>query len=111
MAPTTPQLIRSSDLLQDAYLTENPQLNVFKYSFLRYLNFATDIYRLSTNETGTFGKEVTCTIPRYGDFLTKLYLHIKLPALPKPTDGKYLLRPVISSKSSYHDHAMASSRQ
>ena len=77
--------------LQDAYLTKNPQINMFKYSYFRYVNFATDIVKLSLNETANFNKKLTCQIPKRGHLLSKLYLHLKLPALPKPAlDEEYV---------------------
>jgi hypothetical protein len=41
------------------------------------------------NEVATFGKKISCDIPKRGHLLSKLYLHIKLPALV-PTSGTYL---------------------
>ena len=29
---------------QDVFLTVEPQINVFKYNYFRYVNFSTDIY-------------------------------------------------------------------
>lgn len=74
---------------QDVFLTKDPQISHFKYNYYRYVNFATDIVNLPMNEAASFGKRTSCSIPKKGHLLSKLYLHIKLPPLIK-TDGKYL---------------------
>lgn len=74
---------------QDVYLTSNPQINVFKYSYYRYANFAAEVVKLFINQSPDFGRQHNCIIPRRGQLLSKLYLHIKLPKLTK-TSGEYL---------------------
>lgn len=74
---------------QDVFLTKDPQISHFKYNYYRHVNFACDIVKLSMNEIATFGKKTSCIIPKKGHLLSKLYLHIKLPALSK-VDGEYL---------------------
>lgn len=73
---------------EDIYLTKNPEINIFKYSYFRYLNFANDIYRFHFNDTPRFGGSYTVTIPKYGHLLTKLFIRISLPTLQK-TGGDY----------------------
>lgn len=86
----SPSLLQLQGLgIQDTYLTKDPQINIFKYTYYRYVNFATDIVKLQLNEMATFGKKTTCLIPRKGHLLSKLYLHLKLPQLTK-TSGDYL---------------------
>lgn len=74
--------------LQDVYLTKDPQINVFKYNYYRYVNFATETVNLNLNNTSTFGQKASCIIPKRGHLLSKLYLHIKLPVLRK-NGGEY----------------------
>lgn len=74
---------------QDVYLTKDPQINVFKYNYYRYVNFATESVSLSMNDIATFGQKTSCPIPKRGHLLSKLYLHIKLPALVK-NGGTYV---------------------
>lgn len=74
---------------QDAYLTKEPQINIFKYNYYRYTNFATETVKLPLNEIATFGKKTFCNIPKKGHLLSKIYLCIKLPKLVK-TSGTYL---------------------
>lgn len=73
---------------EDVYLTKDPQINIFKYSYYRYVNFATETVKLETNIVSNFGKKMTCEISRRGHLLSKLHLHIKLPQLVKK-DGSY----------------------
>lgn len=69
--------------VQDVYLTKDPQINVFKYNYYRYINFATDTVNVQLNNQATFGQKISCTIPKRGHLLSKLFLHIKLPPLTK----------------------------
>lgn len=75
--------------VQDIYLTKEPEINVFKYNYYRYVNFATETVEIPLNDNIEFGNRMTCDIPRKGHLLSKLHLHIKLPKLVKK-DGKYL---------------------
>ncbi len=85
----SPSLLQLQSLgMQDLFLTKDPQINVFKYSYYRHVNFATEVCKLHLNESATFGKKTTCDIPKRGHLLSKLYLHLKLPALTK-TSGEY----------------------
>lgn len=86
MPPAMMQLQSTGD---DIHLTKDPQINIFKYTYYRYVNFATEISRFSLNELATFNKKTSCLVPKQGHLLSKLYLHIKLPALTK-TSGTYL---------------------
>jgi hypothetical protein len=86
----SPSLLQLQGLgIQDTYLTKDPQINIFKYTYFRYVNFSTDVLKLQLNELATFGKKTSCLVPRKGHLLSKLYLHIKLPQLTK-TSGDYL---------------------
>ena len=75
--------------VQDAYLTKDPQINVFQYSYYRYVNFAIDVFKLPLNEVATFNKKTSCDIPKRGHLLSKMYLHLKLPKLVK-NGGTYV---------------------
>jgi hypothetical protein len=69
--------------LQDIFLTKDPQINIFKYNYYRYVNFATETVKLGFNERVGFGKKVTCEVPKRGDLLSKVHLHIRLPPIIK----------------------------
>lgn len=88
MSPSLLQL--QSVGVQDLYLTANPQINVFKYSYYRYLNFATETVRLQLNETPDFGKKLVCEISRRGHLLSKLHMHVRLPKLQSPEPGQFV---------------------
>ncbi len=75
--------------LQDAYLTENPKIDFFKYAYYQYVNFATELVELQLDDVIDFGKTSNCVIPKTGHILTNLYLRIKVPALVR-TSGTYL---------------------
>lgn len=75
--------------VQDVYLTKDPQINVFQYSYYRYVNFAIDVFKLPLNEVATFNKKTSCDIPKRGHLLSKMYLHLKLPKLIK-SGGTYV---------------------
>lgn len=65
----------------NVYLTENPEIDIFKYNYFRFVNYAADIMPLELNSTVEFGKKTFVKIEKYGHLLSKLYLHIKLPTL------------------------------
>jgi hypothetical protein len=69
--------------LQDAYLTKDPQINIFKYIYYKYVNFATETFKLDMNDTPQFGHKISCIIQKRGHLLSKLHLQIRLPKLVK----------------------------
>lgn len=86
----SPSLLQLTSIgIQDAFLTKRPEINLFKYSYFRHVNFSTDVLKLPLNEVASFGKKITCVIPKQAHLLSKLYLHIKLPPLVKQS-GTYL---------------------
>jgi hypothetical protein len=86
----SPSILQLQSLgLQDVYLTKDPQINIFKYNYYRYVNFATEISKLPLNDTAAFGMKMTCNIPKKGHLLSKLYIHLKFPALQKRS-GEYV---------------------
>lgn len=74
---------------ENVYLTQKPDINIFKYIYYRYINFSTEIIQTNLNEFPAFGRSSTCNILKKGHLLSKLYLHLKLPALEK-INGTYL---------------------
>lgn len=86
----SPSILQLQSLgIQDVYLSHKPEINLFKYSYYRYANFATEILKLPLNEVATFNKKTSCDIPKKGHLLSKLYLHLKIPKLEKMS-GTYL---------------------
>lgn len=81
MPPVTLQLTGVG--VQDSYLTVNPEINVFKYRYYRYVNFATEVYEIPLSDISDFGKKFFAIVPSRGHFLSKLFLKVRLPPLIK----------------------------
>lgn len=75
--------------IQDIYLTAKPDINLFKYVYFKYVNFSNELYKLHLNDSASFNSKTQITIPKKGHLLSKLYLHLRLPALQK-IDGTYV---------------------
>jgi hypothetical protein len=65
------------------FLTEDPQITYFKMIYKRHTNFSNESIPQFFNTKPNFGSRVTVTISKNGDLINKIYLVIKLPALPK----------------------------
>ena len=73
---------------QDVYLTGNPQITFFKVVYRRHTNFAMESIENPFNGNPRFGTQVTCTIQRNGDLISRMYLQATLPAVTlATTDG------------------------
>jgi len=67
---------------QDIYLSVKPQMNIFQYIYYRYVNFSNELLKISLNSTPMFDSQTHVIIPKTGGhLLSKIYLHLKLPAL------------------------------
>lgn len=67
--------------IDDAYLTRNPDITLFKTIYRRHTNFTKVDKKLKFNKRINFGDTSTCKIHKYGDLLHKLYLMIELPEI------------------------------
>lgn len=67
----------------DVYLTENPEIDIFKYNYYRFVNYAAEMISIPLNSNIEFGKKTSVKIEKYGHLLSKLYLRVKLPPLVK----------------------------
>jgi hypothetical protein len=69
---------------QDIYLTGNPQITFFKVVYRRHTNFSMESIEQTWNGTSdkTDGR-CTATISRNGDLITKMYLELTSPTIPK----------------------------
>jgi hypothetical protein len=74
---------------QDAFLTGNPQISFFKMVYRRHTNFAIESMRMYFDGVATFGKRITCTIPKRGDLLGPLFLEVTLPLITDES-GTYM---------------------
>ena len=61
---------------QDIYLTGNPQITFFKVVYRRHTNFSMESIEQTLNGSVDFGKNVSATISRNGDLVSKLYLEV-----------------------------------
>lgn len=76
---------------EDVYLTVNPQVNIFQYRYYRYINYANELLNIPLNNSATFGGQTYVKIPKTGGhLLSKIYLHIKLPALVSSEPLRYV---------------------
>jgi len=68
-------------IMQDVYLTGNPQITFFKVVYRRHTNFAMEAIEQTFSGSPDFDKTVQCQIVRNGDLVTKMYLKVKLPTV------------------------------
>jgi hypothetical protein len=73
----------------DTYLTDSPQIDVFKYKVYRYTNFVRKVKKVTMSGFADFNSNISVDIPKSGHILTKMYIHLKLPKLTK-IDADYL---------------------
>lgn len=63
---------------QNMYISENPEITLFRTVYKRHTNFAMDaVEEFFTTKIG-FGQTVKCTLSKNGDLLSKLGLYLKL---------------------------------
>jgi len=72
------QLVANSGV-EDVYLTQDPQITMFKTIYRRHTNFSKVERDLTFDSNLSFGKEGTCKLHKWGDLLHRLFLVIKLP--------------------------------
>jgi Large eukaryotic DNA virus major capsid protein/Major capsid protein N-terminus len=66
---------------QDIFLTSKPQITFFRTVYLRHTNFSIEtIDEVFYNSEG-FGKQCRCLLPRFGDLISGITLHIHLGSL------------------------------
>ncbi len=66
---------------QDLFLTGTPEITYFKIVYRRHTNFAMESVRLKFDDSLTFNKYSTVTLPKSGDLIHKMYLEIILPEI------------------------------
>ncbi len=72
---------------QDVYFICNPEISFFKKVFKRHTNFSTDYEKFHLYGDPDFGKSSRINIPRKGDLIKNIYLHIELPNLVPSGDS------------------------
>lgn len=85
------QLVLSSQ--QDQYITQNPQISFFKYSYKRHTPFSNESILLSFQTANVLNKngitEHKCKIGRYGDLLSNIYFCFTLPAIYSTNEYRF----------------------
>ena len=76
--------------IEDLILTYNPNVTFFKSVFKRYTNFTTENIQLNFAGDVDFGKQLSCTIPKKGDLINKMYIKLVLPKINYDTNNKYI---------------------
>lgn len=66
---------------QDVALVGNPQITFFRQLYKRHSPFAIESIDQAFNGEANFGRQVSATIARTGDLVTRMYLEIELPSL------------------------------
>ena len=74
---------------QNVYLNKNPEVLFFKQSYRRHVNFAIETIKVQFREQVNFGKKVTVIIPRNGDLVGQIFLHLVLPSLAVPAGSTF----------------------
>ena len=64
---------------QDVYLTGNPQITFFKMVYKRHTNFAVEAIEQIVNGDFAFGNNLSSTIAKNGDLITKMYIKCDVP--------------------------------
>ena len=72
---------------QDVFFICNPQITFFKKVYKRHTNFAVDYHKFFLDADADFGKMTRIFVPRQGDLVKNLYLHIELPQLVANSDA------------------------
>lgn len=77
------QIIQLAALgVQDLYLKIKPQYTMFRKSYKRHTNYATQVVRISeSNGTATWGSKVDFDLTRNGDLIAETYLVVQLPCI------------------------------
>lgn len=65
----------------DLYLTDKPEITMFKKIYKRHTNFAIEAIPQYFNTKPDFGSRVTCTIAKNADLISRMYLVVNLPPI------------------------------
>lgn len=68
---------------ESEYLTDNPQISLFKIIYRRHTNFTVEQIPLKFSVEPNFGKKVSLTLSKLGDLINTMYLVLTLPEIPK----------------------------
>lgn len=78
---------------QDIYLTNKPEVTFFKKVFRRHTNYATELVRISPQQTAQYNNMISFVL-NIGDCINRCYVEIDLPLLSFPdtyiTNSSYI---------------------
>ncbi len=80
------------------YLTDNPEISFFKTVYKRHTNFSFETVDEIFNNSSDFGKTCRLTIPKSGDLISTLTLHVKIDSLNNKFSNK------LSKKTTQHNN-------
>ena len=66
---------------QDAYLTVNPEITLFKELYNRHTPFGREMFELQMNGSSSFGQTTFVEVQRTGDLVGEMFLKVKTPVL------------------------------
>jgi hypothetical protein len=73
----------------DVDLGSNPDALLFNYNYKKVPNHAPHVAKVLFHERADFGKTLTADIDNFGDCISNMYLHIKLPPLSIASGSTY----------------------
>jgi hypothetical protein len=76
---------------QDVYLTSNPEITLFKKSYMRYTNFSIETVQVAFDGgTVNFNSESTATLEKSGDLISRIVLVVSLQQLTSTIKWGYV---------------------
>jgi hypothetical protein len=67
--------------IQDTFLTSSPQFTYFQKQYKKHTKFAMETIDNAMDGNPSFGQILNCFIPRKGDLIHTVYLHVELSTL------------------------------
>jgi hypothetical protein len=87
---------------ESEYLTQNPQISLFKIIYRRHTNFTIEQIPLKFSTEPNFGKKVSLTLSKLGDLINTMYLVLTLPEIPKYYEVDGSTNDIVRYAWSYH---------
>ena len=98
---------------QDVYLTANPEITLFKKTYMRYTNFSIETVQVAFDGSVSFGNETYANLEKTGDLISKMVLVVNLQQLTSTKKWGYVDKighAIIDSVSIYIGGAEIDSR-
>ena len=74
---------------EDLHLTGSPEVSFFRSAYRRHSNFAIESVKAPFDTPTVFGKRITCTLPRSGDMVGRMYVRLTLPEVHVPPNRAF----------------------